>query len=70
MWLLGEKHYSLCLNLFKIAKKQWNTKIKKLIHNQKKQHKMNWKKICKIAKVTTTKEKIEQKDRTQNNNNI
>jgi hypothetical protein len=52
MWFLGEKNYSSCLSFKKFAEKQWNTRIKKLVHNEKKQHKWTRKKI---AKVTTTR---------------
>jgi hypothetical protein len=31
-----KKHYNLCLSFKKFVKKQWNTRIKKLVHNEKK----------------------------------
>jgi hypothetical protein len=42
MGFLGEKNYTLCLILRDPKKKQQqSTWIKKLLHNEKKQHKMN-----------------------------
>jgi hypothetical protein len=45
MGFLGEKHLQLMFKFRKSCKKQQqSTRIKKLLHNEKKQHKMNQKK--------------------------
>jgi hypothetical protein len=42
MWFLGKNNYSLCLSSKFFAEKQSNTQIKKSVHNEKKQQKLNW----------------------------
>jgi hypothetical protein len=60
-----KKHYSSCLSFKNFVEKTMKHMNKKWVHNEKKQHKMNWKflfaKLQNNHNKKTTKEKIEQK---------